>query len=120
MIHFLVSRSRLDRFLHVDPCIDQWPGVSCTCYPFFETGAQRRETCYPLESYLASQGSRILQLNLGDVRVTDWNVLSGMLPPSVGNLTELRILNLQGNSFYGPVPETWNLLTELENINLGT
>ena len=23
-----------------DPCIDQWPGVSCTCYPFFETGAQ--------------------------------------------------------------------------------
>ena len=38
---------------YTDPCIDQWPGVSCTCYPFFETGAQRRQTCYPLAPYLA-------------------------------------------------------------------
>jgi hypothetical protein len=103
-----------------DPCIDQWPGVSCTCYPFFETGAQRRQTCYPLAPYLANQGSRVLQLNLGDKRVTDWNMLSGTLPSSIGNLTELRILNLRGNSFYGPIPDEWKDLKELESINLGT
>ena len=105
---------------YTDPCIDQWPGVSCTCYPFFETGAQRRQTCYPLAPYLAAEGSRVLQLNLGDIRVTAWNVLSGELPSAVGNLTELRILNLQGNSFFGPVPDEWSALTELENINIGT
>ena len=52
--------------------------------------------------------------------MTDWNVLSGTLPPSIGNLTELRILNLRGNSFYGPIPETWKELKEMESINLGT
>lgn len=105
---------------YTDPCIDQWPGVSCTCYPFFETGARQRQACYPLAPYLASEGSRVLQLNLGDIRVTEWNVLSGELPSAVGNLTELRILNLKGNSFFGPVPDAWSALTELENINIGT
>ena len=106
---------------YTDPCIDQWPGVSCTCYPFFEpggSGQERAKTCYPLEPYLAEQGSRILQLNLGDIRVRDWNVLSGALPASLGNLTELRVLNLADNRFWGPIPDEWSALKELEIISM--
>lgn len=106
---------------YTDPCIDNWPGVSCTCYPFFEssvTGEQRAQSCYPLASYLADSGSRVLQLNLGNVQITNWNIIGGELPPSIGNLTELRVLNLAGNQFWGPVPTEWSQLTELEILSL--
>lgn len=106
---------------YTDPCIDKWPGVSCTCYPFFElssNGKERAQSCYPLAPYLAAQGSRVLQLNLGNVQITNWNIIGGVLPPSIGNLTELRVLNLAGNQFWGPIPTEWSALTELEIINL--
>jgi hypothetical protein len=105
---------------YTDPCIDKWRGVSCTCFPFFDaSGAEDRAlSCYPLEPYLAEEGSRVLQLNLGDVRITDWNTLEGELPAAIGNLTELRVLNLAGNNFTGPIPQEWEALGELEILTL--
>jgi hypothetical protein len=67
---------------------------------------------------LAEEGSRVLQLNLGDVRITDWNTLEGELPAAIGNLTELRVLNLAGNNFTGPIPQEWEALGELEILTL--
>ena len=36
------------------------------------------------------------QLNLGDPRITNFNILTGTLAPQLGRLTELRVLNLVG------------------------
>lgn len=103
-----------------DPCIDKWTGVSCTCYPFYEEyGSSRRiPACNPIDPGYYTSGSRVLQLNLGDVRITDWNVLGGNLPEAVGNLTALRILNLKGNNFTGPIPSQWSRLRNLEQLIL--
>lgn len=106
---------------YTDPCIDKWPGISCTCYPFFELSSnseERAQSCYPLAPYLAQEGSRVLQVNLGNVQLTNWNIIGGALPPSIGELTELRVLNLAGNQFWGPIPDEWSALTELEILNL--
>lgn len=105
---------------YTDPCIDKWTGVSCTCYPFFEEyGAPERvPSCLPLDWGYDPTTSRVLQLNLGDVRINDWNVLTGDLPASLGDLTALRVLNLKGNNFTGPIPEEWKKLTNMEQLIL--
>lgn len=105
---------------YTDPCIDQWRGVSCTCYPFFEDASvqNRNAACTPIASEYTTNYSRVLQLNLGDVRITDWNTIEGDLPASVGNLTALRVLNLKGNRFSGVIPESWSKLQGLELLSL--
>ena len=103
-----------------DPCDDQWRGISCTCYSFFEVSgsADRPQTCLSLDPAYTWQGLRVLQINLEDVRITDWNILSGNLPEALGNLTALRVLNLAGNMFSGPIPEQWQTLQKLEILSL--
>lgn len=44
------------------------------------------------------QGGRVRQLNLGE------NNLEGFIPPEIGNLTGLSILNLGNNLLDGPIP----------------
>lgn len=101
-----------------DPCIDQWTGISCTCYPFFEeSGAPKRvPSCTPLD--WTGDGSRVLQINFGDLRINDWNFLGGNLPAWLGNLTALRVLNLKNNNFTGEIPSQWSKLTNLEQLIL--
>lgn len=105
---------------YTDPCIDKWRGVLCTCYPFFElSGTQERTlACTPLDPNTPQLASRIMQINLGDVRITDWNTLKGPLVPTLANLTELRVLNLAGNEFFGPFPAEWSALVNLEILSL--
>ena len=102
-----------------DPCIDQWRGVLCTCLSDYEdSNGNRIPSCTPQDPGYASNFSRVLQLNLGDVRITNWNVLGGELPPALGDLTALRILNLNGNNFTGLIPWEWFSLTNLEQLVL--
>ncbi|KAM5577285.1 hypothetical protein ABKV19_007900 [Rosa sericea] len=46
------------------------------------------------------------------------NQLSGVIPKSISNASELRILSLGGNSFSGFIPSTLCLLTNLEWLSL--
>lgn len=105
---------------YTDPCIDQWTGVSCTCYPFFEDVdvQERNAACTPIAPEYSTEYSRVLQLNLGDVRITDWNVIGGKLPAAIGNLTALRVLNLRNNNFTGSIPYAWRTLQGLEHLFL--
>jgi hypothetical protein len=50
--------------------------------------------------------TRLQYLWLGDSN------LSGTLPPEIGNLSGLKILQISGNPLFGPLPET---LTNLNN-----
>lgn len=102
-----------------DPCIDQWRGVQCTCLTEFEdSNGVRVPICTPLDPAFIGVNSRVLQLNLGDVRITGWNTLGGPLPPELGSLTALRILNLKNNNFTGQIPTEWYALTNLEQLVL--
>ena len=102
-----------------DPCIDQWRGVLCTCLTEYEDSKGERTTaCTPLDPAFAGTYSRVLQLNLGDVRITGWHTLGGNLPPALGTLSALRILNLRNNNFTGPIPSEWYPLYNLEQLVL--
>jgi class 3 adenylate cyclase len=104
---------------YTDPCIDQWRGVLCTCLTEYEDDAGNRiPACTPTDPYSSVENSRVLQLNLGDLRITQWNTLQGNLSAALGDLTALRILNLKNNNFTGPIPWQWTALTNLEQINL--
>ena len=43
---------------------------------------------------------------------------AGELPPALGKLTALRILNLRGNQLNGTVPYQWSALANLEQLIL--
>ena len=102
-----------------DPCIDQWRGILCTCLTDFEDKVGRRiPVCSPIDPGYVTNYSRVLQLNLGDVRITDWNFLQGNLPPALGDLTALRILNLRNNNFTGSIPLEWAAMKNLEQLVL--
>lgn len=64
----------------------------------------------PLAAQVCSQppelpdGSRVLQLNFGDPRITEWNSLTGTIAPILANLTALRVLNFNSNHLYGALP----------------
>ena len=47
------------------------------------------------------------------------NNLSGELPSELGQLSALRVLNLDGNSLTGPIPAALGDLERLENLSLG-
>ncbi|KAH9672556.1 putative receptor-like protein kinase [Citrus sinensis] len=66
-----------------------WVGV--TCSPFNE-----RVTALKLES----------------------KQLVGSIPPSVGNLTCLKVINLQENNFHGQIPDEIGRLQQLQDLNL--
>ncbi|GLT82419.1 hypothetical protein SLE2022_007930 [Rubroshorea leprosula] len=48
------------------------------------------------------------------------NNLSGIMPQCLGNLSKsLWFLNLEENTFYRPIPKTWEVENELKVIKLG-
>jgi len=50
--------------------------------------------------------------------IFNWNGLSGQLPESLGDLTQLATLSLTLNSFSGSIPETLGNLSNLKTLNL--
>lgn len=98
-----------------DPCGDAWAGVACHCSSFFDPNLSI-SVCYPPVNMLDGK-ERVLQLNLGDPRVTNFYALDGTLPPALGELRELRILDLQDNNFTGELPDISNLWS-LEQLRL--
>ena len=55
---------------------------------------------------------RVSELNLGE------NQLTGMIPPSLGGLASLELLDLQGNALTGGIPSELSNLTNLEFLDL--
>ncbi|CAM6022343.1 unnamed protein product [Sphagnum balticum] len=61
----------------------------------------------------------ITKLNLEFLDLS-YNNLRGSLPPEIGNCTQLRLLNVQGNQITGLVPDEIGGLRNLECLGLGT
>ncbi|KAF7850267.1 hypothetical protein BT93_L5678 [Corymbia citriodora subsp. variegata] len=67
---------------------------------------------------ISTEYQRILAyLNLIDLSSNNFN---GVIPNSVGSLTELRILNLSNNALTGSIPLSLANLTELESLDLSS
>nr|XP_034893298.1 receptor like protein 21-like [Populus alba] len=46
------------------------------------------------------------------------NSLSSVIPPEIGNLNHIRVLNLSNNHLIGPIPQTLSNLSEVESMDL--
>ncbi|XP_073265928.1 cuscuta receptor 1-like isoform X2 [Populus alba] len=46
------------------------------------------------------------------------NSLSGAIPPEIGNLNHIHVLNLSNNHLIGPIPQTLPNLSEVESMDL--
>jgi Leucine-rich repeat (LRR) protein len=46
------------------------------------------------------------------------NNLTGEIPPEIGNLNHIHVLNLSNNFLIGPIPQTFSNLSEVESLDL--
>uniref|UniRef100_A0A6N2KFP8 Leucine-rich repeat-containing N-terminal plant-type domain-containing protein n=1 Tax=Salix viminalis TaxID=40686 RepID=A0A6N2KFP8_SALVM len=46
------------------------------------------------------------------------NNFTGEIPPEIGNLSMIKVLNLSHNSLIGPIPSTFSNLKEIESLDL--
>uniref|UniRef100_A0A6N2KGT4 Leucine-rich repeat-containing N-terminal plant-type domain-containing protein n=1 Tax=Salix viminalis TaxID=40686 RepID=A0A6N2KGT4_SALVM len=46
------------------------------------------------------------------------NNFTGKIPPEIGNLSKIKVLNLSHNSLIGPIPPTFSRLKEIESLDL--
>jgi hypothetical protein len=105
-----------------DPCADDWIGVKCNCFPFFENAGKSNSGTRPVACAAPPDSNprqHVLQVNLGDPRISQGIMMSGSFPAkALQKLTELRVLNLASHSLSGPVPSTLTSLTALERLVL--
>ena len=71
----------------------------------------------PIDTWLGVEiggtPTRVTALRLGDLAI------EAKIPKSLGQLTGLRVLQLNANDFEGPIPAELATLTELEELSLG-
>ncbi|KAG5226253.1 LRR receptor serine/threonine-protein [Salix suchowensis] len=48
------------------------------------------------------------------------NNFTGEIPPEIGNLSKIKVLNLSHNSLIGPIPPTFSRLKEMESLDLSS
>ena len=58
--------------------------------------------------------------NTDSLNLASSNQVKGLIPPEIGNLTNLTYLTLLGNGLTGPIPPEIGNLTKLIKLNLGT
>ena len=64
---------------------------------------------------MAFQGNRVIELVLSGNQLT----VTGSIPPQLGNLTTLELLELCGNELNGSIPPQLGDLTNLTDLRLG-
>jgi hypothetical protein len=74
----------------VNPCTQMWQGITCSC----------NQTCNIVELNLASYG------------------LTGPYATSIGNLSQLVVLNMSNNFLEGEIPKNSSFPTKLREIDL--
>ncbi|KAG9443445.1 hypothetical protein H6P81_014785 [Aristolochia fimbriata] len=97
-----------------DPCGEGWEGISCT---------ETRITSLRLSSIRLSGIISPDIEGLSELQSLDLSFntnLTGTLPPSIGNLKNLKTLILAGCSFIGSIPEELGNLSDLTILVLGS
>ena len=124
-----IARSAADRVGQVagqtsppaDRAAPQPDGDRAVLAAFFEAtgGSNWRNSTnwlsdHPISTWygVTAGGGRVTELSLAQ------NNLTGQLPAGLGNLTQLRGLDLYGNELTGPIPTELGALTNLERLSL--
>ncbi|XP_073142267.1 leucine-rich repeat receptor protein kinase HPCA1-like [Henckelia pumila] len=97
-----------------DPCGRKWDGINCTdsrVTSLMLAGTGLEGSDFSDISSLTALQFLDLSNNIG---------LSGILPPSIGNLQSLTILILVGCSFSGPIPDSIGSLPQLVFLSLNS
>lgn len=100
-----------------DPCDDSWSGVICK-----SDSSGDRETVVQLRllnSNLTGSLPPVLG-NLTNLQILDlmWNQISGSIPKELGNLANLQLLLLNGNNLTGTIPDELGYLTQLDRFQI--
>jgi hypothetical protein len=127
-----------------DPCLDNWQGIGCNCtremerhpyevvdhpytyysYYYDDYIGTMSETCYIKKIFLANRNltgmipesiaeiSNLTHLNLA------MNNIYGTLTPILGELRYLEVLSLGGNSISGTIPSTFGSLRMMRHLRL--
>lgn len=91
----LIAQGLLSSWMNsTDPCDDEWTFLSCNCTGIYPPLAPAE--CSNVTSDPANR--RVLQLAVGSIIQTQGRQLSGSIPEALGNLTELRVLDLHANN----------------------
>lgn len=78
------------------------------------TGKIPLQSSNSIESFVLPSNSHMEYLDLSD------NSLTGALPPGVGNMVRLKLLNVGKNQLSGQIPHEISKLTELEYLDLSS
>lgn len=73
---------------------------------------------YGITCEMVDGALRVTKIDLHGPTAHDGNGLSGELPPEIGNLKALRVLNMWYNALGGSLPEQIAYLSELERLDL--
>ncbi|XP_057995764.1 leucine-rich repeat receptor protein kinase HPCA1-like isoform X4 [Hevea brasiliensis] len=96
-----------------DPCGDKWEGIQCSNSRITDMVLSGQG----LAGKLTGDIGNLIALEKLDLSLN--KDLTGNLPPTIGNLKNLKYLSLHGCSFSGPIPDTIGSLNQLLYLSLG-
>lgn len=99
--------------INSNPCLDNWQGVVCSAASNI---VQITLVDYQLSGFLSPDISQLTLLE--NLTITDNVELVGTIPPSIGQLSQLRHLNFGGNQFTGHIPPEIGQLAKLQYLEL--
>ena len=109
----LTDKVNWDNSTGSDPCRDGWQRIACNCTGFTESFPEQRAAC---DGYrMRGKYARVIFL---EISASFDFALSGNMPDALGQLTELRWLNLASNNLTGEVPSALRNLTKLRHLSL--
>ncbi|XP_010482269.1 PREDICTED: probable leucine-rich repeat receptor-like protein kinase At5g49770 [Camelina sativa] len=97
-----------------DPCGTNWVGITCSNDRIVSISLGNVD----LEGKLSADIAALSELQILDL--TSNPNLTGPLPPNIGNLKKLVILNLMGCGFSGQIPESIGSLEQLTTLSLNS
>ncbi|KAL2906852.1 Receptor-like protein 12 [Bienertia sinuspersici] len=108
-------------FSSPDPCTT-FAGLTCTLSPPSTLRVATLELGHGLFGSLGLSGSlpdSITQLTELTQLILNPGLITGPIPAQLGPLSKLRVLSLSHNRLTGPIPPSLALLTELHTLDLG-
>jgi len=98
-----------------NPCAEHWQGLLCSCGTDTYILSSLIEAFSPPSIYALYQNSS--NCSIAAIDLSEFN-MTGILPLSIGNLTQLLYIKLSTNYLFGPIPYSIGSITNLLVLDL--